>query len=221
MQASILSKLLSVSAFALVALVSGCGEKVPLPARKSTYDISISGDLYLGEPIQFSTNAPSGKRLLWKFGDGETSIETSPIHIYSTVPSNGSAILDDTVTLIVDNDIYQPNTSTFRLKPGIRLLLGTHVWKGGKFTMHGNCCPGYTNHVLADTIFNIAAVDEYTIGTWGNSLPYLADSNYYSNERVTGMYNNTWIKYTTDTIYFNQRSGSQAGWYEVSYYHKY
>jgi len=208
-------------AASVTAFLQSCGEKVPLPQRKSTFDITYSGDLYLGDSIQFQTNAPAGKHLLWLFGDGESSIETSPKHAFLKPPFNGADIALDTVTLIVDHDIYQPNKIAILLKPGIKWVVGNYTWKGGKFRMHGTCCPGLSDHALADTVFPVTAWDEYTVKCWGNNLRYLADSNYYSNERSTGMYNGTWVIYTRDTLFFRQRTGDENGWAETTYYHKF
>jgi len=208
-------------AILLVVAATGCGEKVPLEAKKSTFDISYSGNQFIGDTIRFQSSAPYGKKLTWKFGDGTTSTETSPQHVYYHVPYVGNTIVEDTVTMIVDNDIYQPNIKLLLLKPGIQKLVANFNWSGGRFTLHGNCCPALTDHVLNDTIFMISAVDEYTIGAWGSSLPYLPDSNYYSNERVTGRYNAVWVAYTPDTLFFKQRSGTKDGWAEITYFHKY
>lgn len=208
-------------AISLVAVVAGCGEKVPLKAKKSTYEISYTGNLLMASPIQFQSSTPAGKSTLWIFSDGETSTEFAPVHKFYKVSHNGTEIIEDTATLIVDNDIYHPNQKTFLLKPAVPVIAATYTWKGGKFTMHGNCCPGLTDHLLNDTTFQVAIQDEYTLKTWGVKLPYLADSNYYSNERTATKYNATWVIYTPDTLFFRQASGDANGWAEVSYYHKY
>jgi hypothetical protein len=218
-------RITSISLFALassvMALASGCGEKVPLPATNSTYEISYSGNLALGDTIQFQSSTPAGKQVLWKFGDGESALEASPKHVYYSLAHNGNTIVEDTVILIVDNDIYKPNMKFFVLKPGVEKLAGNFSWKGGYFKMYGNCCPGLTDHGLNDTTFAISIVSETSIKTWGTVLPYLPDSNYYSNDRSSaGKYNGTWIRRTPDTLFFRQRAGSADGWAETTYFHK-
>ncbi len=206
---------------ALVAGLTGCGEKVPLKAANSTYEISYSGDLVVGSPIQFQSSTPEKKKVLWLFSDGVTSTELAPVHTFYKVSHIGAQIAEDTVTLIVDNDIHHPNRKTFMLAPPVPHLTKNFPWKGGRFTMFGNCCPGLANHVLNDTTFAITKADSNTLRTWGAELPYLADSNYFSNERTATRYNAVWIKYTKDTLYFKQTSGDKDGWAEVSYYHKF
>lgn len=206
---------------ALVAGLSGCGEKVPLKATNSTYDISYSGDLIVGNAIQFQSSTPEKKKVLWIFSDGVTSAEQSPLHTFYKVSHIGNQIVEDTVTLIVDNDIYHPNRKTFTLLPPVPFITKNFPWKGGKFKMYGSCCPGLTDHALNDTTFAIAKVDSNTVRTWGAELPYLADSNYFSNERTAGRYNAVWIRYTKDTLYFKETSGDKDGWAEVTYYHKF
>lgn len=199
----------------------GCGEKVPLKAHNATYEITYSGELMIGSPIQFQSSAPAGKKLLWQFSDGETSIETAPIHRFYKVSYSGGEIIDDTATLIVDNDIHQPNRIFFRLAPNVPRLIANFNWKGGKFTMHGNCCPGMTNHSLNDTVFRVSMENDMTLKAWGLQLPYLPDSNYYSNFRSASRYNAAWLIYTADTLFFRHTSGNADGWAETSYYHKF
>lgn len=210
-----------VIAVCIINCLSGCGEKVPLKATRSDYIISTSGNLVIGDTIQFQSSAPAGTECLWKFGDGHVSIEENPRHVYYSVPSNGAAIVEDTVVFIVNNDIYHPNVKLIKLKPGVQKLNGNRLWKGGYFKLFGSCCPGYVNHPLNDTTFDISVADSFTIKTWDTKLPYLADSNYYSNERKANKYNATYIRYTRDTIYFKQRTGNDTAWAETTYFHKY
>ncbi len=205
----------------MINLLTGCGEKVPLPHAKTGYEISYSGNLVIGDTISFQSTAPAGSTFKWTFGDGVTSLEATPKHTYYRAQSSGALIIDDTVTLIVNNDIYYPNMKFLRLKPAVQRVKGTHTWKGGKFTLHGGCCPGLTNHALSDTTFVVTVTDSLTVKTWGTNLPFLADSNYFSNERNVGHFNATWLKYTKDTLFFRQRSGTDTGWAETTYYHKY
>jgi hypothetical protein len=205
----------------LLFLFASCGEKVPLDGHHPAYDISYSGNLILGEPIRFQSSAPAGSSLLWKFGDGTVSTQFSPTYSYYSIAHVGNTIVDDTVVLIVDNDIYHPNIKYFQLKPCVNKVAGNFFWQGGTFAIHGNCCPGLSDHSLPDTTFKVFPVDDYTVSTWSGKLNYLVDSNYYSNERSSSRYNATWLKYTKDTLYFMQRSGTDTGWAEIRYFHKY
>ncbi len=201
--------------------MTGCGEKVPLPHAKTDYNITYTGDLRIGEVIQFQTDAPSTSTFQWSFGDGQTSIEPSPKHIYYRPAAKGATIVEDTVTVIIDNDIYHPNKITLLLTPPVPKVTGTRTWKGGFFSLHANCCPGLNDHSLNDTLFNVINVNPSTVRSWGVNLPYLADSNYFSNERSVGRYNATYVQYTKDTIFFWQRSGTDTGWAEVRYHYKF
>ncbi|MCF8449654.1 MAG: PKD domain-containing protein [Taibaiella sp.] len=205
----------------LLAILQSCGEKVPLPAKNSTYDISYTGNMEIGEKIIFQTDAPAGSQLLWLFSDGNSSTLANPEQVFYKLSYNGAAIADDTVTLIVNNDVYHRNVKTFRLRPNVGKLAGMRAWKGGNFSLHGNCCPGFTNHSLNDTLFGISVADSFTLKSWSAVMPYLADSNYYSNERSSGRYNATWLRYTRDTLFFRQRSGTADGWTEITYFHKF
>lgn len=206
---------------ALFACLTGCGEKVPLKATNSSFEITYSGDLVVGSPIQFQSSTPEKRDVLWIFSDGTTSTEKLPQHTYYKVSHIGAQQVEDTVTLIVDNDIYHPNQKTFRLQPPVPHVVNNFPWKGGKFKMYGTCCPGLSDHALNDTTFAITRVDSNTIKVWGTELPYLADSNYFSNNRVAGRFNAVWVRYTRDTLYFKETSGDKDGWAEVTYYHKF
>lgn len=208
-----------ISIGALLATAS-C-QRYAVPQQQPLYEVTYSGELLLGEPITFQSTAPSNSTFLWLLGDGNESLQQAPTHTFYTLAHNGTEILDDTVTLIINNNIYRPNIKTFRLKPNVEKLKGTHVWKGGYFSLHGNCCAGMADHSLNDTLFGITVTDEYTVKTWGLNLPYLSDSNYYSNDRRASLYNSTRLRYTKDTIYFMQRIGTDTGYAEIRYYHKY
>src|ERR1043165_2257975 len=93
----------------IIGFLAGCGEKVPLPHAPTEYKITYSGKQFIGDTIEFSSNAPAKGTYLWKFGDGVESIEEHPRHVYYSTLSNGAAIIADTVVLIVNNDIYNPN----------------------------------------------------------------------------------------------------------------
>lgn len=203
-------------------VVTGC-QRYPVPKEQPYYDVSYSGEMTLGEPISFQSSAPANSTYLWIFGDGNVSTQASPKYTYYSLKHNGTEILDDTVTLVINNDIYRTNIKTFRLKPGVLKVAGGHVWKGGRFTMYKSCCAGLTNHTLNDTVFNVTVTDDTTVRTWDINLRYLADSNYYSNERRpnVGRFNSTTLIYTKDTLYFRQRTGTDTGWAETTYYHKY
>jgi|GEM_PF-6458747 len=199
---------------------AGC-EKNDVPKQQPTYEISYSGEPELGEPLTFQSTAPAGATYLWEFNDGNFSSQQTPTYTYYTLRNNGADIADDTVTLIVNSDIYRPSYKIFRLKPGVSKVTGTRVWRWGKFITHGSCCPGASSHALNDTTFGVTKTDDYTVKVWGVNLKYLADSNYYSNERSAGWYNATTLIYRKDTMYFIQRTGLDTSWGETVYAHKF
>ncbi|GAA4469934.1 hypothetical protein GCM10023093_30230 [Nemorincola caseinilytica] len=205
-----------------LSLLTSC-EKYPVPKTQPYYDVTYSGEMILGEPVSFQSSAPANSTYQWIFGDGNISTQASPKYTYYTLKGTGTEIGDDTVTLIINNDIYHPNIKTFKLKPPVPKITGMRTWRGGRFTTYKNCCPGQTNQTLNDTLFNIAMEDENTVRTWNIRLPYLADSNYFSNERSNGVgrFNSTTLIYTKDTIFFRQRTGTDTGWGETTYFHKF
>lgn len=204
----------------LALIIAACG-KHPVPKGQQLYEVSYSGEQILGEPMTFQSSAPSNSKFLWIFGDGNESIQQMPTHTYYKLRHDGTTIIEDTVTLIVNNDIYRTNIKSFKLKPNVKKVSGTHVWQGGYISKHGNCCAGLVDHALNDTTFGITIVDEYAVRAYATALPYLADSNYFSNERTRGLYNSIFVRFTKDTLFFKERVGTDTGYFEVRYFHKY
>jgi hypothetical protein len=213
-----------VTAFFLLPVVMsvmlGCGKGTTLPAGPGAFNFSVSGDLYMGDTLRFQSTAGDNSVFLWTFGDGHSSSQPAPYHVYYKLPHDqNDNIISDTVTLVVNNDIYHTVMKPLLIKPPVPALNKSWSWTGGYFKKHGTCCPSLSDHPLADTNFAITAVDDYTIRVWGVRLPFLADSNYFSNTKSATYLNATYIIYTPDTLYFQQNSGDTSGGFQVTYWH--
>ena len=87
--------------------------------------------------VTFTSQAPSGVSLVWNFGDGNTSTDTTPTNLYTT-PSNFSVTLtatDSSGCVVIANSIGYINTS----KPGVKFFCDTLV------------CPGTRAHYYNQT----------------------------------------------------------------------
>ncbi len=204
-----------------LAGLSSCSISDPLPKQQPLYDVSYSGNLIIGDSISFQSSAPANSVFHWTFSNGTESFQAQPRIAFYKSHANGAAIADDTVILVVNNALYRPNIKTFRLKPPVPRVIGNRAWKGGYQKLYGKCCPGLVPQPLNDTTFNTIAIDENTVATWSNNIPWLADSAYFSNERRVGRHNATTLRYTKDTLFFSTRTGNDTSWIEYSWYHKY
>jgi len=209
----------SLGAIAVFAL-QGCGRGTNLTPGITSWNFSVSGDLYVGDTLRFQSTAADNSIFKWTFGDGNSSTQASPAYVYYSIAHDLSgAIMPDTVTLVVNNDIYHSVVKTITLKPPVPRISQTWSWTGGYFTKYGNCCPTVSNHALNDTTFAITAVDDNTINVWGVNLPFLADSNYFSTIKSTMQYNATTVIYKPDTLFFSQASGDANGGAMITYFH--
>src|SRR5580658_6305532 len=75
-------------------------------------DFSYVGNLLISDTITFSSTAPATSIFLWNFGDGTTSAQASPYHIYST---SGSYV----VTLMVNNNLNQVISKTLAIQSSL------------------------------------------------------------------------------------------------------
>lgn len=83
----------------------------------------------LPDPVVFDNNSTNGNAFFWNFGDGSTSTEENPTHLYS-----GAG--DYTVTLVVTdtNGCFTPDSITFSIHIG--------DFNGGVVPPPGAICPG-------------------------------------------------------------------------------
>lgn len=204
-------------------MLQSCGKGTPLVGSPSAWNFSISADsprYYLGDTLKFQSTAPDNSVFMWSFGDGGSSSRSRPAYVYYSIPYDAQGhMISDTVTLVVNNDIYHSVVKTIKILPPVPRLSRSWAWQGGFLKKFGHCCPSITDHPLNDTIFSISGVDDSTISVWSAGLQYHADSNYFTNARPSIIHNETYVKYTADTLFFSRNSGDDSGGYTVSYYH--
>ncbi len=103
-------KTIHICVFFLIAglLLNGCkkdkkSDPVPTtpPISSPAYDFSFPGQkYYIGDSVRFSSTAPAGTPLLWNFGDGDTSTDFTPVHVYYSYGQHY-------ITLMANNDNNQ------------------------------------------------------------------------------------------------------------------
>ena len=175
-------------------------------------DFTYTGSLRVNDTIWFRSNQPSTSIFLWNFGDGTTSVDSTPFHVYSKAKEYYST------TLVVNNDTAHIAVKTLKIWPlGASMLAGTWHWTNGMHTPYGLNVPGDTLHALPDTVFTITSPDESTIVVWGETLPYNSASDTYIN--LIG-YPGHWgssVAFRHDTIYFYNACCGGHHWDVTSY----
>ncbi len=86
----------------MALLATGCRKKDQPSSTETTticfegnYQIAYEGKLFINEPIQFSNNIPECKSIMWMFGDGTSSIERNPKHIFTQAGNYNIIIIVD------------------------------------------------------------------------------------------------------------------------------
>lgn len=109
----------------------------PLPV--ATFDFLVSG-----KTVDFSNLSQNAETLLWNFGDGNSSTETNPSHVYA---ANGTYV----VTLVVMNDC---GTSTIEQSITI-LTIGTEEADGAEsFRLYPNPAVGSLVWEVSDALLH-------------------------------------------------------------------
>src|ERR1035441_7403648 len=162
-----MKKLISLIVFTLlIMMVSfGCKKKdnVPNTANNNPaaipYSFNGNGSMYVNDPIQFVSNAPSYCTFLWNFGDGSTSTERFPYHTYSIVDSF-------IVTLVIKDSMVNIEYTISKIIH-INPYLGSHITSliGGPRIWNGSDSKSWvsSNYVIVDTLLAIEIVDPGTI----------------------------------------------------------
>jgi S-formylglutathione hydrolase len=102
---------------AVITLISACSD----PIASFIYEC---GNCEIGDTVQFTSLSTNAETFIWDFGDGKTSTEENPLHIYNafgtfdiqlTVSSkNGSDVANGSVMIkgpsgrIIDTIVYSP-----------------------------------------------------------------------------------------------------------------
>ncbi len=189
----------------------GCTHKDAVTSAPVVFDFSYSGSMKIQDTILFVSNAPATATFLWKFGDGTTSTQSTPNHVYTIS-------ISDTVSLIVNNDSAHPILKPIKLTANAGKYAGARPWTGGYFSLYGGCCVGLYPHALNDTSFSVTAVNDSTIEVWGETLPYDRYNKYPNSFSFNFGANKTYLLCKQDTIFFSQSSGGLGGGTTVSYH---
>lgn len=119
---------LVVLTIAAIAGVISCKKKSSsTPKPVYSYSFTDSGNMYTFNTISFRSAAPKGCTYIWKFGDGGTSNDSFPTHVYTTADSF-------TITLIVNNDSAHATSGKLHISSTTGRIGGNypHCHEGGK-----------------------------------------------------------------------------------------
>lgn len=143
-------------------------------AGKSSYagpaaDLEYGGDPVIGDTVFFVYSSPrqlpAGNKYQWSFGDGTSSSDPSPHHIYT-----------DTGIYLVSATVNNDQLSTISIKLAIckdplytHLLAGLHAWQGTDSEYNSTL----SNIRTIDTSFTITYVNAVTVAIAGEKYVYV------------------------------------------------
>lgn len=140
----------------------------------AAFDFAYSGIPVADNSISFSSTADTGTVFLWNFGDGSTSVNSLPTHVFQ---SNGSF----EVTLTLNNDITHIIKKTiiiFANAVYLPLLPGTRTFHH-IYTDAFPWYPYHTPHILADSVITISSAGGSSIWVGNHQLHFI--SSLYSD----------------------------------------
>lgn len=184
----------------------------------ANYSFYTTGTPIIGDTISFhfSASLPSGINLLWTFGDGTTSTDSTPYHVYSTAGNftvkltvNGNPSNPDIFKTI---SIYQDPVYTHQ-------MTNTRLWHGTSQvypTNTNNDTAGTSTYTtLADQSFALQYIDEVVVDY--NYTPFNYDPSLSSNDVIVysiasayGYYSTIYYYHDKDSIVINYYTNGSA-----------
>lgn len=105
-------------------------------------------------PVSFYSTAQAGDKVLWEFGDGATSTELQPQHIYSSMGTFSVRLTANGVLVITTATVYNlPDSLSLAAFTGRRYWHGTKRWYGP---------PGPSTVSFSDTV-ELKIIDRATL----------------------------------------------------------
>ncbi len=160
-----------------------------------TYDFSVSGNTLIGYNVSFQSTAPATSSFLWNFGDGTTSTDAAPVHVYS----QGDSFK---VTLIVDRQTSKTITKTIFIATPPDAFIVTGI--AGMKYWHGYIIAHFQSPSARDTISTLT--DQFEISVINSTTISLKND-------VLGCYYTDPVSH----IYYFRYLISQYSWREIAY----
>ncbi len=178
--------------------LQGCHKKNKDTAPTTvSYDFTVTGNTLVGYSVSFQSTAPAGSSYLWNFGDGTTSTQATPTHVYSSIDSfKVSLVINNQSSKSVSKKIYIAAVPEASIVSGIA---GMKNW-------HGYVIAHFQAPSARDTISTLT--DQFSIAVNSNiSITVKGD--------VLDCYNTDNVNH----IYYFRYYISQYSWREIDYYY--
>jgi hypothetical protein len=117
-----------------VLILYGCKKHDPPEGQSFAYDFTYTTNAVVGDSVRFFSTVPGAKTYLWQFGDGGSSTEASPYHVFGHRDSFA-------VTLIVDGKTDFACTKPVRIREDpmyTRDMCGSKTWRHSLVVLLGS-----------------------------------------------------------------------------------
>ncbi len=156
-----------------------------------------------GDTLFFYTNITSVPAFQWDFGDGTTSTQSAPYHIYA---DTGSYLVKLNVSNYPANvNCEMPKITIFKNAVYIHLIAGTWLWHHTLIIKYDPNFPSGTTITYPDGTFPITYIDPFSLSIGSNTLVYSKSISLDSTLEFTGN-NNSPGNFTM--LYFNHYTGN-------------
>ncbi len=133
-------------------------------------DFSYSGAPCAGDSLSFASTIKNGSTYLWDFGDGITSAQSAPVHIYSDTGSY-------TVTLVINNNqkrVVSKNIEIITDPKYTHLIGGARSWHHRSSTTRASTMT--TTYVYHDDISLAVTIINAVTVSFGSDTMYYSPS---------------------------------------------
>lgn len=162
------------------------------------FDFTWTGTPEAGFPITFLSNAPTGVSVNWDFGDGSTSAESSPVHVFANNKSYK-------VTLLLNKEQSNPvvkEVPVFENGKYVTTLVGKRTWHHVYIDAYP-WPPYHTAHIRDDIEMTIKNITPSQIAVDNDTLSYNSAG---SNDSTLAFSFSDIYRNINNTLYFNIRS---------------
>ena len=153
-----------------IIVLYGCKKQDAEVGQSFTYDFTYTTNAVVGDSVQFFSTAPVAKTYLWQFGDGGSSTEAAPNHIFGHRDSFE-------VTLTVDGKTEFACTKPVRIREDpiyTSAMCGPKTWHHNVVVLFGG---RHDTTFYADESFPVVYLNKLTVAVKSDTLVFSDNFN--------------------------------------------